>query len=52
MTQTMDDREICLDRMRFVKNTTSSRLCYLAILLNVLFKDRENGLLRRRKELA
>ena len=37
MTQTMDDREIRLDRMRFVKNTTSSRLCYLAILLNVLY---------------
>lgn len=37
MTQTMDDREIRLDRMRFVKNTASSRLCYLAILLNVLY---------------
>ena len=37
MTQTMDDREIRKDRMRFVKNTGSSRLCYLAILLNVLY---------------
>ena len=37
MTQTMEDREIKLDRMRFVKNTSSSRLCYLAILLNVLY---------------
>ena len=37
MTQTMDDREIRKDRMRFVKNTVSSRLCYLAILLNVLY---------------
>ncbi|MBQ9197444.1 MAG: hypothetical protein IJ157_09445 [Clostridia bacterium] len=33
----MEDREIRLDRMRFVKNTSSSRLCYLAILLNVLY---------------
>ncbi len=32
-----DDREIRLDRMRYVKNTASSRLCYLAILLNVLY---------------
>ncbi len=37
MTRTMDDREIRLDRMRYVKNTASSRLCYLAILLNVLY---------------
>ena len=37
MTQTMEDREIKLDRMRFVKNSSSSRLCYLAILLNVLY---------------
>ena len=36
MTQTMNDRELKLDRMRYVKNTASSRLCYLAILLNVL----------------
>ncbi len=33
----MNDREISLDRMRYVKNTASSRLCYLAILLNVLY---------------
>ena len=32
----MNDREMKLDRMRYVKNTASSRLCYLAILLNVL----------------
>lgn len=37
MTQTMSDREIRTDRMRYVKNTFSSRLCYLAILLNVLY---------------
>ncbi len=37
MTQAMNDREIRTDRMRFVKNTSSSRLCYLAILLNVLY---------------
>ena len=37
MTQTMNDREIRMDRMRYVKNTSSSRLCYLAILLNVLY---------------
>ena len=36
MTMT-DDREIKLDRMRYVKNTDSSRLCYLAILLDVLY---------------
>lgn len=32
-----NDRELELDRMRYVKNTASSRLCYLAILLNVLY---------------
>ncbi len=32
-----NDRSIALDRMRYVKNTASSRLCYLAILLNVLY---------------
>jgi hypothetical protein len=32
-----NDREISLDRMRYVKNTSSSRLCYLAILLDVLY---------------
>ena len=37
MTQAMEDRQIRLDRMRFVKNTSSSRLCYLGILLNVLY---------------
>lgn len=37
MTQTSDDRTVRLDRMRYVKNTASSRLCYLAILLNVLY---------------
>ena len=37
MTQAMNDREIRMDRMRYVKNTSSSRLCYLAILLNVLY---------------
>ena len=36
MTMT-DDRAIKLDRMQYVKNTESSRLCYLAILLNVLY---------------
>jgi len=33
----INDRELKLDRMRYVKNTASSRLCYLAILLNVLY---------------
>ena len=33
----INDRDIRLDRMRYVKNTASSRLCYLAILLNVLY---------------
>ena len=37
MTQAMDDRQIQRDRMRYIKNTSSSRLCYLAILLNVLY---------------
>ena len=37
MTQAMNDRDILTDRMRYVKNTSSSRLCYLAILLNVLY---------------
>ena len=37
MTQAMNDREIKMDRMRYVKNVSSSRLCYLAILLNVLY---------------
>ena len=33
----VNDRETNLDRMRYVKNTASSRLCYLAILLDVLY---------------
>ena len=37
MTQAMDDRQVRLDRMRYIKNTSSSRLCYLAILLDVLY---------------
>ena len=37
MTQAMEEREIRLDRMRYVKNTASSRLCYLGILFNVLY---------------
>ena len=37
MTQALEDRELRLDRMRYVKNTSSSRLCYLGILLNVLY---------------
>ncbi len=36
-TEVMNDREIRLDRMRYVKNTLSSRLCYLGILFNVLY---------------
>ena len=37
MTRMTDEQEIRLDRMRYVKNTASSRLCYLAILMNVLY---------------
>ena len=37
MTQEMNDREIRTDRMRYVKNTVSSRLCILGIVLNVLY---------------
>ncbi|MBQ9324945.1 MAG: hypothetical protein IJ246_04155 [Clostridia bacterium] len=37
MTMELDDRELKLDRMRYVKNTSSSRLCYLAILMDVLY---------------
>ena len=33
----INSRETELDRMRYIKNTASSRLCYLAILLNVLY---------------
>ena len=32
-----EERSIEVDRMRFTKNTTSSRLVYLAIVLNVLY---------------
>ena len=31
------DAEIKVDRMRFTKNTASSRLCYLGILLDVFY---------------
>ena len=34
---TNEEREIQLDRMRYMKNTASSRLCYLAILFDVFF---------------
>ena len=37
MTKEWTDREVQLDRMQYVKNTASSRLCYLAILLDVLY---------------
>ncbi|MDO5435411.1 MAG: hypothetical protein Q4G19_03480 [Clostridia bacterium] len=37
MTGTAEEREIRLDRMRYVKNTASSRLCYLAIIFDVLY---------------
>ena len=33
----INEKEIRLDRMRYVKNTAASRLCYLAILLNVFY---------------
>ena len=36
MTMTDNDAFIRVDRMRYVKNTASSRLCYLAILADVL----------------
>ena len=32
-----EERSIRTDRMKYTKNTDSSRLCYLAIALNVLF---------------
>lgn len=32
-----DERAIARDRMRFIKNTQSSRLCYLGILFDVFF---------------
>ncbi|MCR4950068.1 MAG: hypothetical protein K6A40_01965 [Solobacterium sp.] len=34
---TQDERTIARDRMRFIKNTQSSRLCYLGILFDVFF---------------
>ena len=37
MTGPGSDEAIRLDRMRYTKNVSSSRLCYLAILLDVLF---------------
>ncbi|MCQ2458107.1 MAG: hypothetical protein MJ142_05155 [Clostridia bacterium] len=37
MTGSAEEREIRLDRMRYVKNTASSRLCYLAIVFDVLY---------------
>ena len=37
MTLTDDERFIRTDRMKYTKNTASSRLCYLAIALDVLF---------------
>ena len=33
----MNDDRIYVDRMRYTKNTASSRLCYFAILFNVLY---------------
>ncbi len=32
-----DERSISRDRMRYIKNSASSRLCYLAILFNVFY---------------
>ena len=32
-----EERTIQRDRMRFIRNTTSSRLCYLGILANVFY---------------
>lgn len=32
-----DERSISRDRMRYIKNTASSRLCYLAILFDVFY---------------
>ena len=37
MTVAENDRLIRTDRMRYVKNTASSRLCYLGILTDVLY---------------
>ena len=32
-----EERSISRDRLRYIKNSSSSRLCYLAILLDVLY---------------
>lgn len=32
-----DERSVSRDRMRYIKNTASSRLCYLAILFDVFY---------------
>lgn len=37
MSEIENDRLISTDRMRYIKNTASSRLCYLAILTDVLY---------------
>ena len=37
MTNTAEQKQIQLDRMRFTKNTLGSRLVYLAILFNVFY---------------
>ena len=37
MTVAENDRFISTDRMRYIKNTASSRLCYLGILADVLY---------------
>lgn len=37
MNMNESEKSIALDRMRYVKNTASSRLCYLAILMDVLY---------------
>ena len=34
---TQDERSIARDRMRFIKNSQSARLCYLGILFDVLY---------------
>lgn len=35
--KTAEDRQTALDRMRFVKNSTCSNLCYLALLFDVFY---------------
>ncbi len=34
---TQEERNVSRDRLRYIKNSSSSRLCYLAILLDVLY---------------